>query len=861
MFIQDNLQKEKDLKVAKKDKLLERKCEIKDEIDQLQEDRLSYKRKGYSLSVSNTDLKIKKLKSQLPELNKQLNDLKDEIKSLSKQCEFEEFKKINADYIANNMLSDEDIKNLIVELNRIPKKLESLNDKYDSFIKNIDSYSNNVTNDLWFYDLSQLKDKINSIIDVLSDYKNQYDKYKQFKDLKQLNDLISVINDSEKDLEDMKTKFEDCKNLASRSESIVDDYKKFLQTINVNLNKSHEKFCDDELKLIQAKINYYYLFLLKNQKYCFDYKKSGELLDILDNYTEELDKTKDILDSTINLSKKFNSTIIEYNVFLADFDLKINELKNEYYDCDDLENLQKEVNTRMEELSNRFNRYFDFDNIDQLFNELDPEYNYLNKMDDKFNECSNISKEFDSIINDYSKFISQLESYWSEEDILNLNEHIREFVKKAETESDNLLDYQLKSFIFEDKEELDNMLFESKKNLEKLNEDFNKSKKDLYDKSLQDMKLLLDKKLDVYSNLNSKTTSIRDNTIEFNDMTNENDLLNNLNEIDSKLDQYYNDLSKIKDYLDETTMINTIQVKDIDYMDSIRKNLNQITFEDLEKSVSEMEDKYEAVSNQNNKLTNDSEKLLNEFVKYLKKPILRQQLKKYNLKDDEFSSIKNKIRDDIINQQIEDKPDFKNLIETSFEEFINTQRDFDENQLDDLIDIGNFKDVDEKILSECKNLIKKDLTTGNIKSNNAKLKFRMYVNNKINEDNQLKDLDKIRNSSNVPKNKIYLSQEEREEIYESVKNQIISENSIKGTVEDRVEFLNNQKIKSNQSKARGKLTIMRRDFNKLLKLDIQQQDKFVSEIELMIDENKIKHEDITEENIIKLSHEFLNKKL
>lgn len=290
--------------------------------------------------------------------------------------------------------------------------------------------------------------------------------------------------------------------------------------------------------------------------------------------------------------------------------------------------------------------------------------------------------------------------------------------------------------------------------------------------------------------------------------------------------------------------------------------LTQISFEDFEKSIFEQEELYEKLSYQNKNMNEDDvRKLLDEFDKCFNKPMFKHQLKRYNLKEKELDIVKNDIINDILNKIIVEGSDFKQIIKTRCNEFRKTHSEFDENELDNLLDINNFNEFDEEIIIECRNLVKQDILKGNLTKNNAKLKFNKYLYKKIDEKNQLMELDKIINNPAVPSIKIHLSQEENNEIYDIVKTEILSEYGIRGSVETRVYYWCNQKIRENQSNARGRLNIIKRDFSNITHLNIQQQNEFIIKIEYLINENKIKPYEITEENIINLSEAFLNNKL
>ena len=151
-----------------------------------------------------------------------------------------------------------------------------------------------------------------------------------------------------------------------------------------------------------------------------------------------------------------------------------------------------------------------------------------------------------------------------------------------------------------------------------------------------------------------------------------------------------------------------------------------------------------------------------------------------------------------------------------------------------------------------------DLKEGNITVNQIDLKFKNYVNKKVNETNQLHELEIIKSDPNVPSIKVHLTEDEANEIYEIAENEIYGEYGIRGNVEDRVYYLINQKIRENQSEARGMLNIVKREVFNSLQLDKDQKNEFIHQIEYYINCNDIKYYDISVDYIIKLSNEFID---
>ena len=298
---------------------------------------------------------------------------------------------------------------------------------------------------------------------------------------------------------------------------------------------------------------------------------------------------------------------------------------------------------------------------------------------------------------------------------------------------------------------------------------------------------------------------------------------------------------------DYPTYFEVFSEKDVEYV-TINENLI--------KEKMDFDKKSKTNKNLNTYVESESVgKLLNTLDKFFNKPIFLRQLRRYDLDDDELKIVKDEIRLDIINHVISESDDIKKVIKNRCSEF-RKHDDIEDSEINNLLDNINVDGIDDDIVKECKNNVKQDFFEGNVTINNVELKFNNYQKKKINESNQLKELDKIKNNPNVPSIKIHLTQEENDEIDRITEMEILSVHGINGSVENRVHYWVNQKIRDNQSIARGRLNSLKRDFSNLTQLSKIQQSEFVYQIEFYINENKLKPYDITEENIIIFSKDF-----
>lgn len=383
-----------------------------------------------------------------------------------------------------------------------------------------------------------------------------------------------------------------------------------------------------------------------------------------------------------------------------------------------------------------------------------------------------------------------------------------------------------------------------------------------YDNLIKKGQSILYSKSIIFSELNSKLNTLINNINTRSNFNGKKVLLDNLERINLEFNEKYENLIRIDEKLTNNFSY-FISIKQantqISILNSIIEELDQLSTRYFEEKISEQESIYQNLLSLTITRSENIEGLLKECDKYFNRKMFRHRLKKFNLIDEELVIIKSNLKTDILNQEISgENINLKEIIEIRCKEFRKNNPKSNENEISDLLNSIPFPEVDDDIVNECKNKVNKDLQEGNITTNQVELKLRNYVNKKIDEDKQLKELDKIKNDPNIPKIKIHLSQGEMDEIYSNVETEILDVYGINGDVESRVSFWVNQKIRDNQSEARGRLNSLKRDFSNLTQLSKNQQLEFIYQIEFYINENRLKPYDITEENIITLSKSFKN---
>lgn len=637
-------------------------------------------------------------------------------------------------------------------------------------------------------------------------------------------------------------------------------------------NKVQINFNDDEPI-------WFFRFSVKNKDfyYCFGLKGQNKVKLILKINKDKLKSSLNFFSNgRIGIEIKFDKNYKKtFRLLNDEFTLRQTKgiekrffimLVNDYY-SEIIDNITKVI-----DLVN-FNINFDEDYL--LVNDVQLSEKAVKKLkirsDYLLNRVKQLIKEYSSLLNEVSGELEHINGEFSDEEL-------RKFKSEIQYNQRILSSYKNKCNNFklldEISEKIDNSYAEFEIIKNTINQHLSeirmaryeaiRDRREEFDELLNKAQSILDNEMSTYNELNSKLIKLIDDTKQFDDHVDKEGLLVNIKRICIQLTQKFENLKIIEgelrkidsNYYFEIPSLNT----NIKLVNSIIGKLDQINFEIFEKQIKNVEEIYLNLPKIDKKdLSGNVEKLLEEYEKCFNRPMFKHQLKKYNLEKYELEYIKNDIMVDIVNKVITDEnTNFKKIIIERCTEFRKNNSEVDENEIDNLLNNIDFLDLDENIVNECKIQVKKDFLEGNITLNQVELKVWNYINKKIKETNQLKELERIKTNPNVPRIKIYLSQEETNEIYILAKKEILSIYGIRGTVEDRVYYLVNQKIRENQSQARGRLNIIRRDFSNLTELNRNQQEEFTYQIEYFINENKIKPHDITEENIIKLSKDFMS---
>lgn len=357
---------------------------------------------------------------------------------------------------------------------------------------------------------------------------------------------------------------------------------------------------------------------------------------------------------------------------------------------------------------------------------------------------------------------------------------------------------------------------------------------------------------------------------------------NQLNELISDKNSLINEIEVISNNLSENLGIISDLINQVDkfglvesnYMgvieDSIREinkiydTFKNISWPNYESKINELKESCDRAINEEMILGSSQEvkKLLSEFEHSLKNPFLTHDLRKFDLADDEFESIKQNIINDIINQKIVgENIDFKAILISYCEEYTKLKNTLSNEELDEILSTIDLKNVEKPIIDETKYQVKKDYEDGKLTKNMIPIKFKKLLDKKFDELEQLKLLEEIKNNPSVPNLKQYLSEEDCIIIYDKTEKKICSEYGLRGSVLSFVETEMYRKNEKNKSEAREEFKRYRfnmKYFIELTNLRDSQVESFVREVEVLIGDNKIKTNDFDEEFIQQLSLSFKN---
>ena len=481
-----------------------------------------------------------------------------------------------------------------------------------------------------------------------------------------------------------------------------------------------------------------------------------------------------------------------------------------------------------------------------------------------------LSNKLKYTIKNYKNSIRELNSQLAQIGECNEKEDLEWIIHQLEITHRNLLSYMDNCNKLEDLDEVSEEIKDVDIDLRIIRDEFKQKvielkhdKKIVYNNLLLTAEAILDNKLISFSELDSRLNALIDNADEISRHVDKKELENNLKNISDEFHGSFVNLKNNNKKLNarESYFDNVKQcIDEINFLNGFIGELSNISEEYFEERIIEQENICQNLLPINDRIRSENvENALDEIDKYFGRSMFRRQLKRYNL-DDELDIVKNELKEDIVNQKItvDENTNLKGMIKKRCEEFRKNHSEADESEINNLLNNLKFSEVDEDIVSECKDKVKKDFLEDKITINQVELKLNNYINKKINESDQLNELEMIKKNPDVPSNKVHLTQEELNNIYVITKNEILSEYGISGNVESRVRFLVKEKIRENHSEARGRLNIIIREYSDSINLNTEQMAEFTNQIELYIHNHKIKHYEITEEYMIELSEDFRN---
>ena len=347
-----------------------------------------------------------------------------------------------------------------------------------------------------------------------------------------------------------------------------------------------------------------------------------------------------------------------------------------------------------------------------------------------------------------------------------------------------------------------------------------------------------------------------------------NTMLENIKSIENEIAKY---LDILLGYKNKIIKYDSIESSSIEEINNAISKINEV-FDDFrsrdwpnfETKLNDLQEMYESRLNDEKSLntSEDSEQLISEFNKTFNNPFIFQDLRKFNLTQEQLQLIKKIIIEDIVNKKIVGTNlNFKLILISYCEEFTKDSNTLTDEELDEILSNVDLSNIDESIVNECKSKVKKDYESNEITKNQIPIKFNKHRDKKLHEIKNLEELEKIKNNPYLPKIKQNLSSEECILIYDNIKKKICGEYGLREDVLSFVENLMYRKNEENKSEAREEFKNYRYDkkyFLNLTGLENNQYESFVKYVELLIDDNEIKTNHFNEEFIKDLSLKFIN---
>ena len=853
----------RDKKIDEKNASLRLKWDIQEKLSQIDKEMASAQNRNDILTIRKLKLREKKFLNELYSLNKTIRSINEELDNFENLMEQEKFIEINSAYINDRNLSDSNVEELIGLSNDLSEKYQATIDEYSKFLKKLESYLKGFDDETYKKYLIQIRDKIETQKEWLLEYKEQCIEFDQLESLKH---NLFVAN---RNLQMSKTDFSMSKRITINLNDVFNEFIDFLNDFDSKVAKIDKKFRYPDLDKIHDELQSRISDLPVFKKQCFESNRLDDLNDAIGTYEKDLarikDKSKNSLNKSKNLSRKFDDFMEYYMGLLNTFNSKLEEVEEDFWH-EDFHLLKNEMETKVDSLMHFLDLCVEHGRLDDFGEAITNTRRDLLKIMSDFNESIGKSKKlsikFYSTITDYNEFLSKLDKDLKEIDDEFLVDVFSQMIVGTKTKLNDLYDY--KEIYSENKrvDDLNEVIDIARDDLVKIKGNFAKT----INKKLRDIIIEAESIIQIksahYSELDLKLSDLIDNANKLGAYTDKQELMDNLDETKMELNQLFQNLQSIgrelHDIVEDSLDVQLIN-DEIDRVNDLIDRLDDLNFKKIENMIDEGEKAYDALSELSKDIDSDIvEYLLNELNKLFSKPMFMRQLKRYGLDDDELKIVKNEIRLDIINQEIEEGADIKKIVKTRCREFRKNHAEIEDGEIDMLLENVDVKGIDEEIVDECKNKVMQDLLEGNVTRNNIELKFSNYLNKKVNESAQLDELDRIKSNPDVPSIKIHLTPEETDEIYVVTEKEILSEYGIRGNVENHVYYLISQKIRENQSEARGRLNTIKRDFSTLTQLNKSQQTEFIHQIEFYINTNEIKYYDISEDYIVKLSYDFIN---
>ena len=250
-------------------------------------------------------------------------------------------------------------------------------------------------------------------------------------------------------------------------------------------------------------------------------------------------------------------------------------------------------------------------------------------------------------------------------------------------------------------------------------------------------------------------------------------------------------------------------------------------------------------------------KLIKEYERFFSGPYYNSGIKKYNLTTGDVESIKHRILDEILLEDIKgDDVDFSAILKDYCMTFSENKRRLNDDEFDEIFDRVEVGFYDEGDVYQCKLKTIRDYNMNFIVKNSIEERFRFYLAKKHRENHQLSRLDEIMANPDTPEIKKYLTSSEKNRVYLETKEIICSEHGLKGIVLDFVRLNMDKIAKEKMAEALDEFGRFKKDLSDITDLNNLQISDFSDEFEELIKNYEIRPEDISRDYIYKLSVKY-----